>query len=487
MTAALVGSQAPRVALAPRFEWSAADDAAFLGESYGLKPDPWQFAVIESWLAEDRAGKLVSGKCGVSVPRQNGKNGTIELVQLYKMVVQGRRILHTAHEVKTARKHFTRMLGFFDNERKYPELLALVQDIRRTNGQEAITLTNGASLEFIARSKGSGRGYTVDDLFFDEAQELTDEQLEALLPTISSAPSGDPQQIYAGTPPGPNASGEVFARLRAEGVAGKARRLSWHEWSIPDDAKPEDAVRRWRENAYATNPALGIRLNVTTVQDEVGAMSAEGFCRERLGKWDRVSVAGPAISFSAWSALRVERDEVPVEGRKVFAVNFAWDGSGVALAAAIRPGEGPIHVDPIKQAPMGEGTVWLADWLIERWRDASQIVIYGKGQAESLINMLREGGVRNRRVILTPTFSDAVAAHAMLEQAIKNGTLSHLALDGLNDQVRDAVKQPIGKQGGFGWASGSGSSVIMLNAVTFAHWGAQTTKRNASKRVEVGV
>lgn len=32
----------------------------------------------------------------------------------------------------------------------------------------------------------------------DGAQDLTDEQLEALLPTICAAPSGDPQQIYTG-------------------------------------------------------------------------------------------------------------------------------------------------------------------------------------------------------------------------------------------------------------------------------------------------
>ena len=36
----------------------------------------------------------------------------------------------------------------------------------------------GGAIEFIARSRGSGRGFTVDDLVCDEAQELTDEQLD---------------------------------------------------------------------------------------------------------------------------------------------------------------------------------------------------------------------------------------------------------------------------------------------------------------------
>src|SRR5699024_1698777 len=153
----------------------------------------------------------------------------------------------------------------FENERKYPELAELVKEIRRTNGQEAIVLTNGASIEFVARSRGSGRGYTVDDLFCDEAQEMTDEQLEALLPTIAAAPSGDPQIIFLGTPPGPNSPGEVFARVRADAVSGKSQRLAWDEWSIPDDLSVADAMENWREHAFETNPALGMRLAIATI------------------------------------------------------------------------------------------------------------------------------------------------------------------------------------------------------------------------------
>ena len=116
----------------------------------------------------------------------------------------GEKFLHTAHEVKTARKAFLRIASFFENARQYPELVALVKEIRKTNGQEAIVLSNGGSCEFIARSKGSGRGFTVDVLVCDEAQDLTDEELAALLPTISAAPLGNPQVIFTGTPPDPD-------------------------------------------------------------------------------------------------------------------------------------------------------------------------------------------------------------------------------------------------------------------------------------------
>src|SRR5699024_5493166 len=140
-------------------------------------------------------------------------------------------------------------------------------------------------------------------------------------------------------------------------------------------------------------------------------------------------------------------------------------------------GGGPVHVDPIRQAPLGEGTLWLSEWLLERHRDAAQIVIYGKGQTEGLINSLRDGGARSKKLILTPAFGQSLEAHGMLEQAIKNGTLTHLGFEALDAKVKDTVKQPIGKDGGFGWASRSDQSVVMLEAVTFAHWGARITKR----------
>ena len=53
-------------------------------------------------------------------------------------------------------------------------------------------LTNGGSIELVARSKSSGRGFTVDTLVCDEAQEPTDDELQAINPSISAAPSGDP-------------------------------------------------------------------------------------------------------------------------------------------------------------------------------------------------------------------------------------------------------------------------------------------------------
>src|SRR5699024_12814135 len=100
----LVVDRLPRVSLHPRrsAKWTDGDDACFLGASYGLSPDPWQAEIIGSWLARRAGGRFAGGRCGVSVPRQNGEDAILEVVEPFKLGDLGRRILHTGHSAKTA-------------------------------------------------------------------------------------------------------------------------------------------------------------------------------------------------------------------------------------------------------------------------------------------------------------------------------------------------------------------------------------------------
>lgn len=337
----------PRVRCAPDAARSEGDDAVWLAASYGLDADPWQADLLRDWLLV-RSGRWAAARCGVAVPRQNGKNGALEIREVYGMVALGERILHTAHEVKTARKAFARLLEFFDNPRSYPELAGLVKEIRRTNGQEAIVLDNGGSVEFIARSKGSGRGFSVDVLVADEAQQLSEDSWAALLPTISA--SNNPQVILTGTPPPPGAAGEVFARMRAAGAQGTDPRLAWSEWSCPDDLESVDLDDQslWGQ----VNPALGVRLRVETVLDERGAMSPTTFARERLGWWEPPDERAAALP--GWEQLAdLEAEQGP---RPVFAASAADDLSFSCLSVAWRRPDGLVQMQTVEQA---KGTAWL--------------------------------------------------------------------------------------------------------------------------------
>lgn len=470
------GCQTPRITTAPPAKWNDADDCAFLATTYGLKPDAWQMNVLQAWMGKTKDDRWAAGRWGIAVPRQNGKNGILEMVELFFMVSLGLKILHTAHEVKTARKAFLRILSFFENERKYPELAAMVAPggIRKTNGQEAIILENGGSVEFIARSKGSGRGFTVDVLVCDEAQEYGEDAQAALLPTISSAPSGDPIQILLGTPPAPGMDGSVFTRLREAGVSGRDKRVAWCEWSPEPNAKISD-----RATWYATNPSLGLRLNVTTVADEFGAMSPEMFFRERCGFWDVGANGSRAFDIDVWNQLA---GVPPADGVRCFGVKFSLDGSEVALGAAVRSGDGVVHVEAIRSAPLSEGTQWLVDFLVQRKDRTAQIVVDGKSGAGYLIEALRAEGI-GKQVIIPPAVDQVITGHTMFDQAVTEGTLTHSGQEVLDKQVEDTTRRKIGSHGGFGWAPISSSgSVSLVDAVTLAFWGARTTKRNPGRR-----
>ena len=259
MSSKRIGSQSPRLGVEPKRRYTDGGDAADLVSAYGLIPDEWQRLVLDAWLGRDEFDKFTATTCGLSVPRQNGKNAVIEMAELYHLVAIGSKILHTAHEVRTARKAFLRLAGFFSDPR-YPELSGMVSYIRRTNGQEAIELVNGASIEFSARSKGAARGFTVDMAVFDEAQFLTNEQLEAITSTMAAAPLGNRQMVFTGTPPSPTMPCEVFGNVRADAINGTDKKLAWHEWSVENPPKASD-FSGVIEAVYETNPAMGIRLD----------------------------------------------------------------------------------------------------------------------------------------------------------------------------------------------------------------------------------
>lgn len=477
LNGALIGAQTPRVRLVPRAKDNDFEDAAFLAASYGLTPDEWQENVLEGWLGIRHDGKWAAPRCGLAVPRQNGKNGALEIRELYGMIVKGERFLHTAHEVKTARKAFLRLLSFFENARKYPELAALVapNGIRKTNGQEAIVLANGGSVEFVARSKGSARGFSVDVIVMDEAQELGDEAFEALGYTTSASPNY--QHILTGTPPGPTANGEVFTRMREEGIDGKNRRLCWMEWGCDGDGVDLDDRANWAK----ANPALGIRLSLEFTADERGAFSDEGFARERLGMWDGEASLS-VIRAKAWADLANPESQAadPVAFAIDMDPNRLMASIGVAGIAGDR-----IHVEAIENRSCERGSGWIVERvkaLQTQWKPCA-IVLDAASPAASLIPDLEAA-----RVKLTITNArDMAQACGLFYDAATDGSLVHIDSPLLNRAVAGARKRNIGAEGGWGWnRKDNATDITPLVAVTLATYGLSTKRkrnRQAPKRI----
>lgn len=474
------GKQEPRIRIEPESLYSDGEDACFLMRSYGQPPDPWQATVLETWFARGERDRFAATTCGLAVPRQNGKNWLLEARELYGITQCHESILHTAHEVKTARKAFLRLCSYFEQPEKYPELAEKVKTIRRTNGQEAIILTDGGQVEFSARSRGAARGFTADVVVMDEAQELTDEQLEALMYAISASPNNNRQMIYVGTPPPPRSPGTVFARLRKSVLDGTAPgRTAWHEWSVDEIGDVTD-----RERWYETNPAMGIRITEDFTAIECNTSSAEGFARERLGWWSPTGGAKAAlIPAELWSRGGVER--APESGADCYGVKFAPDGSRYALAFCRTDGERR-HVELVALRPMSEGIRWLSDWLAARKDKAACVVIDGKADAQLLIQALNDAGCP-KGYIVVPGVKDVGLAASMMIDGLVGGTLTHAAITGQAalDASAKAPKRAIGTSGGYGFATTDEIDSTPIEAVSLALLGARTCNRNPKKKLRI--
>lgn len=479
-----VESQRPTRYVTPPADESFGDLAAKFGTDYGLEPDLWQRFILDDWLAR-KGGRWAALTCGLAVPRQNGKNALLEMRELFGAVGLGEKILHTAHEVKTAQKHFRRLKHFFgtradDPAAKYPELNALVETVRSVNGQEAILLKNGGAIELVARSKNSGRGFTVDVLVLDEAQEMSEDAIEALMPTTSAAPLGDPQWIFTGTVPGPAASGEVFTRVREESLGEKPGRLAWHEWAGEPgmDLDDRDAWRR-------LNPAMDAgRLQEVVVAGERARFSDGGFGRERAGIWPTAASASRLVTPEQWSATGVS--EAPPDGTRSIGVAFNLDGSRVSTAGSVKHADG-VHVEPIAaySGPLEAGIVQLADWLAERWRDLAMIALSGRAGSDALRQALLDRDVPARviHVLSTPEY---FAACSMTFDGIRSRTLTHPAAgddDVLSASVAVSDMKSRGKDGQWGWAATTpDGDETPIEAASAAYWAARTAKRKPGRK-----
>ena len=102
----MTGSQEPRVRIEPERVTTDGADAAELMAAYSCALDPWQRTVLDCWLGKNAAGAYSMTTGGLAVPRQNGKNVILEAREFFGMVISGERILHTAHQVITAKKSF---------------------------------------------------------------------------------------------------------------------------------------------------------------------------------------------------------------------------------------------------------------------------------------------------------------------------------------------------------------------------------------------
>jgi hypothetical protein len=422
----------------PTFDSSLGREAVELAASAGLVLDAPQQLVLEHGMAVREDGKWATFEVALNEPRQNGKGAILEARELAGLFLVGSRFqIHSAHQVDTSLEAFRRLLGLIEDT---PDLDRQVKRVRRTNGQEEIELLNGCRIRFRSRSRGGGRGFSCDDLYLDEAMFLPEFAHGALMPTLSARPN--PQVWYMGSAVDQliHENGVVWARVRERGHAGDDPSLAYFEWSV-DAESPLDVTDQMAEDHElwaVANPALGIRIGVEHVENELRSMDPRTFAVERLGVGDWPATDGlysGVIGMDAWRELE---DETSV---LVDPVCLAFDVSPdrrCSIAAAGRNQEGLWHLEIVA---CRAGTAWLPEKLADLVAKHQPAVVCCDGySSESVVPVVDEAGVK----VTSMKIGEHAQACGRLVDAVSEKTLRHLGHDALTAAVRGAQTRPIG-------------------------------------------
>lgn len=493
------GRQEPTFSVVGDYDSSlGADVVEMFEEDGGATFFPSQKKEMEYLLARKRDGSPAALSIGISKPRQNGKSYAARYYAIYMSVFEHRQVLYSAHHSTTTNKMFKAICDLFESPERFPEFAQDVKSISHARGYEGIyfkdwadsggNLHQGGCIEFATRTNSGSRGGTYSVIVIDEAQEMTFEEQEGMLPVISAASDVKnawmmPQQIFIGTPPAPTCHGTVFAKMHSQAHNGEVGGSWWLEWSVESnniiaDLEDEETAI---EMAYDTNPAMGFRIAERTVRNEYESMSPDGFARERLGWWTvtRERHIDYALDHKAWEACRSE--ETKPEGKTAYGVKFSADGAMVALCGAVIQEEGAARISLIDMKPTGHGTQWLADWLNERYNKACCVVIDGRNGVDVLVDKISNTWQMKGSVV-RPTTRDVIASVSMLTEAINESAVSwYYQQEALNDSAITSIKRPISGGWGFG-----GDNSIPIEACALAFWGAKTSRRNPAKKMRIG-
>ena len=478
------GNQTPTKALTIPYKETKGNIAINLYNETGRTCQDWQAEQLNNILAINDDGLWVHTKYGYSVPRRNGKNEIVAMRELYGLL-NGERILHTAHRTTTSHSASVRLtelldaLGYIEVQRMNKETLKKGEytnhyTYSKQFGLERIHVLGelGGTCDFRTRSGKGGLGEGFDLLIIDEAQEYTDEQESALKYVVTD--SKNPQTIFCGTPPTAVSSGTVFLNFRNNTLAGKNKNSGWAEWSVDEMSNPHD-VDLW----YRTNPSLGTIFTERSIEDEVTSDDVD-FNIQRLGLWLQHNLKS-AISKVEWDSMRINKLPQFENNDMFVGIKFGKDGTNVSMAIAIKAKDKKIFVEIIDCKNLRDGVEWIIDWLLQA-TSTKKVCIDGANGQNLMAERMKDAKLKKP---ILPTVKEVIDANAKFEQAIFNKSIIHMGQEELANVVSNCQKRNIGSNGGFGYlAQKPDEEVALMDSVILAHWLAVNDKGTVKQKAK---
>jgi hypothetical protein len=370
-------------------------------------------------------------------------------------------VIWTSHRLRTSEETFKKLRAFAKRKRIEPHVAKVVLG----SGEESIEFRNGSRIMFGARERGFGRGFDeVDVLIFDEAQILTENALDDMIPaTNQSRQATSALLLFMGTPPKPKDPGEVFTRMRTEALTGEDDDTGWVEFGAdpnhtftPLPAPLSEADWKQIAKANPSYPEDTPREAILRMRKKLGS---ESFDREGAGKWDDDSAA-TIPELAAW-ASRATKLEPPKPA--ALAVASDLDQVWLSLGAASLEVERREARRTVLRRHLGSvlrmRTDCRADFVAEVKRIQIEhdvpVIVDAKGPASFIISDLEDAGVTVTRWGL----DDRIQADADLCDAVRQGTVEHGDYGDLNAAVMAAGWRKIGDRRALARLNGDISSL----------------------------
>lgn len=312
-------------------------EVAEFAEAVGMPLLPWQrWAAIHA-LETVRGGRFRFRTVVVLVARQNGKSHLKRMITLWRMYMEGARlVLGVAQDVSLAREQWQMALDAINES---PALAAELLQVRRVNGDEWFKIKGGGRYKIAAANRSAGRGLSIAELNIDELREQRSwDAWSALSKTTMAVPNS---QIWCMSNAGDDQS-VVLNQLRDRALADPDGSIGLFEWSGPDDCALDDieAIRQ-------ANPALGYLIDEEAIRgalatDPPGVYRTEVLCQ-------RVEQLDGAIDLAAWASCEDPAGTMDaLRGRLAACLDVARDGQHVTLAVAARQADGTIRLEIAK-------------------------------------------------------------------------------------------------------------------------------------------
>lgn len=338
-------------------------------EALGLRLLPWQ-----KWLALHALELLPDGTprfktIVLLIARQNGKTTFAELLMLFWLVIQKRRlVVTTAQNLGLSEKTWE---GVVESLEAHPLLAGQLRgEPSRAFGKKLAKLIGGREFLPKVRSSGAARGLTIWNLFMDELREdVTFEGYSALVKAMNAVPDG---QVFIASNAG-DLTSIVLSHLRDIALAdireGTESGIGLFEFSADEELDAGD-FQAWRQ----ANPSLGYTITRRVIEDGYAQDPIAVHRTEVLCQW--VSRMDAPIDLGIWNTL----------GDPKGSLAEAFKGSRLRLAVDVSP---DLQHITLVAAAWDQGVRdRVRIQIVKEW-GGKQAVKYARNDLQKLVTALR--------------------------------------------------------------------------------------------------